>query len=148
MALADLKPYAFTKDTASANGKRSGEARRAKRNADKPPTFDNVQATLNAQLILVKEQIASTRDILNDVNYCYCKECKRGGIEPHHRAQLLKALDSLLDRQRILLNVPAPAPWRIDQRQPKRAITSGPMIELRPASPTTGSVPPTDNQAK
>ena len=107
--IADLLPYKFTKASASLGGIRSGEVRRAKaffkQTFDKPPSPDTVRAALNAQLSLVNEQITLTRDVLNDK-----------AVEPHHRAQLLKALDSLLDRQRILLNVPSPGTLKPERK--------------------------------
>jgi hypothetical protein len=50
--------------------------------------------------------------VLNDRDDHFCPACERGGLEPHHRAQLLKALDSLLDRKRILLGIPGPGSRR------------------------------------
>ena len=126
------KPFTFTDHArASAAGKRSGELRRLRAleqfKADKPPAFDSVQAAVNGQLELVASQINRTRDVLNDSKYRYCKECERGGIEPHHRAQLLKALDTLFDRQRKLLGIGDPAPVKKNERGAR-----GAMIELRP----------------
>jgi hypothetical protein len=126
------RPFTFTDHArASAAGKRSGELRRARAaqlfQADKPPIFDSVQAAINGQLELVASQINRTRDVLNDAKYRYCEECERGGIEPHHRAQLLKALDTLLDRQRKLLGIGDPAPVKRNERGSR-----GAMIELRP----------------
>jgi hypothetical protein len=110
-----LKPFVFDNpEKARAAGKRSGESRRAKAaeraNKDKPPSFNTVQVAANAQLELVGEQIARTRLVLNDERTGYCPCCERSGIEPHHRAQLLKALDTLLDRQRKLLGIRDPGP--------------------------------------
>jgi len=110
----------FNPTTASAAGQRSGQVRRqhAAILAGKPislpvlPPVNQVERTTNAQLDLVANQIKRTRDVLNDNDYRYCEQCERGGVEPQHRAQLLKALDVLLDRQRVLLGIPLPGSRR------------------------------------
>lgn len=56
-------------------------------------------------LEIVEEQIARARTTLND-DTPYCEHCERGGLLASHQAQLLKALDSLLDRRRELLGRP------------------------------------------
>lgn len=75
-------------------------------------------ACIREQLQIVQEQIAATRAELNE-HKPYCPACERGPMEPHHRAQLLKALDTLLDRQRVLNGIPTPG-------------------QLRPTSPRAG----------
>lgn len=116
-----------TPEKASAAGKRSGEARRERAmakqvNGTNPIEPDAVQVALNGQLKLVAEQIAHTRELLNDDDYGYCEHCKRSGIEPHHRAQLLKALDALALWQRKLLGIADPGPRKPapEPRQPRR----------------------------
>jgi len=135
------KPFTFTDHArASAAGKRSGELRRLRAaqllTADKPPAFDSVQATVNGQLELVAGQIKRTRDLLNDDDYRYCKECERGGIEPHHRAQLLRSFATLLEQQRKLLGIGDPAPRKAD----RQARVSAGWIELQPALPSMAPV--------
>jgi hypothetical protein len=98
---------------------RSHEARRQRKESraqtSPAPLTTAHLSTPDARLSLVLEQIDCTRDVLNDDKFNWCPECKRGGIEPHHRAQLLKSLDTLLDRQRELLGIP-----RTGSRRPGR----------------------------
>jgi len=127
-----LRPFAFDKAKATAASKLAHAARwsryiSAAPTKELPPVAANDQAVA-AQLRLVTEQLKRTRDVLNDDKYCYCDKCERGGIEPHHRAQLLKALDTLLDRQRVLLGIPLPGSRRpSSERQDRR-----PIIQLGP----------------
>ena len=105
---------------------------------------DTVSTAILQQLRLVAEQISHTRSVLNDERD-YCPACERSGIEPHHRAQLLKALDTLLDRQRKLLGIPDPGMLRPQAgRTPRQS--PGAWLELPSAScgvqPTTGSGQP------
>jgi hypothetical protein len=145
-----MRPFIFTDPAkASAAGKRSGESRRNKAlerlNCDKPPAFDTVQAAINAQVNLVADQITRTRDVLNDDKSEWCPECERGGIPPHHRAQLLKALDTLLDRQRELLGLPKTGSKRPSSRDDRRRMSfNGPMpIQPQPpAAPACGVAAP------
>lgn len=138
-------------------GIRSGEVRRNRSIArfyrDKEPGEDLVRLQLNEQLDLVKEQIQCTRDLLNDRRHAFCEECKRGGIEPHHRAQLLRALDSLLDRQRELLGVPRagsrrpPPERRADHSRPgavaPRLASAAAPVAAMPAAEPAPPQPPT-----
>ncbi len=111
----------FTSVSARQAGIKSGESRRsflAELKAAKqtlailpPPQPDPVDQAVQRQLKLVAEQIARTRAVLNDETP-YCPACERGPVEPHHRAQLLRALDALLERERILRQIPAPAQLR------------------------------------
>lgn len=114
--LVDVLPYAFTAQTGAEAGKRSGLARRErsylKATFDKPPSVDKVQAELNHQAKLVKQQIELTVNALNG---------KDGEVTHSNRAALLKALDTLLDRQRVLLNVPDPGTNRPRQSRPDRS---------------------------
>jgi hypothetical protein len=71
------------------------------------------------RLELVREQIELTRAVLNDKRVHFCTKCERAGIEPHHRAQLLRALDSLLDRERIILGIPGPG--TLKPQSPRRS---------------------------
>ena len=112
-----LKPFQWNRAEAIEARKRSGEAKaRAKLEAHLDPEviyeISTVKVAIDAQLKLVQEQIVRTRKVLNDDEAEWCTECERGGIQPHHRAQLLKALDALLDRQRKLLGIPDPGSRR------------------------------------
>lgn len=126
MLVQELPPafVPFTVERARLAGIRSGEVRRAKAelriNGDKPPAPNKVQLYMNAQLDLVTKQIERTSEALND-DEPYCEHCKRSGIGPSHRAALLKALDTLLDRQRVLLNVPDPGTNRPRQSRSDRS---------------------------
>lgn len=147
-----LRPFIFSDpERARQAGLRSAEVRRNKRLAKeqqaKPPEPESAIRAVNAQLELVAEQITHTRAVLNDDDYRYCEHCERGGIEPHHRAQLLKALDSLLDRQRKLLGIPDPGalrPGREKSRE-RRSYSdlSSLVVEVQSCGvpPTTNSVP-------
>lgn len=100
------------------------------------PVDNAAEQAINGQLKLVAEQIAHTRTVLNDSKFAWCPACERGGIEPHHRAQLLKALDSLLDRQRILLGLPLPGSLKPgSQRGGRRS-----WYDLPPPAPAPASV--------
>ena len=114
MPIADLVPYQFTKDTGPIMAQRSAEVRRERsiKLNPRPHPYripSNAERAISAQLAIVSEQIKLTRNVLNQET-----------IEHHHRAQLLKALNTLLDRQRILLNVPSPGTLK-PERAMKRA---------------------------
>lgn len=131
---ARLAPFCFTPSAAVIAGKRSGEARRARAaarlaalNAPPAPTPplppDAVPAAVNAQLALVAAQIRNTCAVLDRVAPHHCRHCgKPSGavldMEPHHRAALLRALDSLLDRQRVLLGIPMPGSLKPSSPRP------------------------------
>jgi len=114
-------------------------------------------AVVASQLTIVEQQIASTRTILDDPNVDYCPACERGGIPAHHRAQLLRALDQLLDRQRKLLGIPDPghlrpsAPRETGRRRGPElevlplplALPAAPIPELTAASPCHATQGPT-----
>lgn len=112
----------FDPERARLAGQKSAQVRRQRAldraNAIKPVEPTQVQAAVYEQLKLVAEQIASTRAVLNDDRSDWCEHCERGGMAPHHRAQLLKALDALLDRQRKLLGIADPAPVRASSKKP------------------------------
>ena len=125
----------FTPETASAAGIRSGEARKAnpiQRVRVLPVTNtiaidQNVQTVVKRQLALVREQITHTRARLNDDKAYYCEHCERAGMPENHRAQLLKALDSLLERECDLLGIPGrgsrkPAPERSRPARPSSSL--------------------------
>ncbi len=135
----------FDHERATLAGIRSGQVRRQRAGLQPvtpthKPEPDHVQRAINAQLNLVAEQITRTRAVLNDDKSHWCAVCERGGMEPHHRAQLLRALDSLLDRQRKLLGIPdpgsrKPAPER-RQSSDERPLAPVPCVP----GPTTNSV--------
>ena len=95
---------------------RSQEARRQRKESRAQtkvaPLTTPQLSTPDARLSLVLEQIDRTRDVLNNDKFNWCPECKRGGVEPHHRGQLLRALASLLDQERILRSEPLPGSRR------------------------------------
>ena len=82
---------------------------------DADPGLQEKLACIREQLEIVAEQIKATRLTLND-RAGDCAVCKRSSMEPHHRAQLLKALDTLLDRQRI----PTPGQLKPTQQRSPR----------------------------
>jgi hypothetical protein len=74
------------------------EARRQAELNPPPPVEKPAEALKSGygeELELVCEQIAHTREVLNDRTPA-CRHCERGPLEPQHRAQLLKALDACL----------------------------------------------------
>ncbi len=136
---AGLKPFDHTRATLA--GQRSGQVRRERAGlqpvkAAPVPPASQVQSAINAQLRLVSEQITRTRAVLNDDDAAYCEQCERGGMPPHHRAQLLKALDTLLDRQRKLLGIHDPGP--IKAREPRGNGAGQPYAMLEEAKPACG----------
>lgn len=91
------------------------------------------------ELQIVNEQIAHAREALNDKTP-WCPVCERPELQPHHRAQLLKALDTLLDRRRILSGRPLPGSRKPAPDRPiKRNLvpTPQPVVdeEPRPSNP-------------
>lgn len=137
-----LKPFTWTREEARQAAQRSAILRtqRAAQNKltlNAEPTDLSAQLAVNAQLRIVAEQVSRTRSLLNDDDFRYCEHCERGGVEPHHRAQLLKALDTLLDRQRKLLGIGDPAPRKAERN---RRVSAG-WIELQPALPASAGQP-------
>jgi hypothetical protein len=68
-----------------------------------------------SRLRLLKEQIAGTRRELNNKVMQLCPHCDKPvemRLAAKDRAQLLNALDRLLERERILRGIAAPAPFR------------------------------------
>jgi hypothetical protein len=100
---AHLAPYRFTSANAALMAQRSREARAQRKNGVAPPSSPGIPASAaepNERQELVREQIARTRAVLN------------GRLDPRERAQLLLALDRLLDRERILQGLPLPGSRR------------------------------------
>lgn len=85
----------------------------------------------------MQEQIDQTRKVLNDKTP-YCPACERCELEPHHRAQLLKALDSLLARKSALLGIHLPGP----SKAPRESTRRSPVIVLPQESLDPGPVQP------
>jgi hypothetical protein len=68
-----------------------------------------------SRLRLLKEQIAGMRKELNNKVIQCCPHCSKPvemRLAARDRAQLLNALDRLLERERILRGIAAPAPFR------------------------------------
>lgn len=145
-----LKPFVWTRAEAIQAAQRSVAARQARSalkssNPAPQPSDTIVKDAISAQLRLVAEQVTRTRAVLNDDTAEWCSECERGGIQPHHRAQLLKALDSLLDRQRKLLGIPDPGSRR-PSPEGKRGgsstpVASGPWIPEAQPTPAPAAPP-------
>lgn len=89
-----LLPHAFTKENAAENARKAVISRERFRQG-----LSRLSEPKRARL--VSEQIVRTRKVLN-----------QDDLEPRERAQLLCALDKLLDRERILLSVPLPGSRR------------------------------------
>lgn len=62
---------------------------------------------------------------------------------------LSRAYERMFRAWTYLANIPGPGNMRPESpKKDRRSPTAGPLLELRPAPPTTGSVPPADNQAQ
>jgi hypothetical protein len=134
----------ITSENASELGKRSGEARRNKPVSFLVPVPSNhtilepdIARTVNELLRIVTEQIACTRALLNSEDYRYCEECERGGVEPHHRAQLLKALDNLIERKTILLGIPGPGNLKPTSARPSKRDKLPDPVPIQPGPQNT-----------
>lgn len=113
----------FTKENAREFAKRGAAARlrmlEARKDAAKM-AGDNLPPTLATErLQMMCEQIAHTRRVLN------------GKLAPRDRAQLLLALDRLLERERILRGIPLPGSRRPGRERPQTskpgAVAQGPL---------------------
>jgi hypothetical protein len=80
------------------------------------PVNGREHARQHPRIGLVREQINRTCDVL------------RGELEPRDRAALITALDRLLDRERVLLDVPLPGSRKPSQASPYRS-TVAPLPE-------------------
>jgi hypothetical protein len=138
-------PHRFTPQNARAYAIKSNNSPKRDRRRRKQPTQDIAQPVFSElpqdfsrdvvqELKIVSEQIARAREVLNDRDDHFCSECERGGLEPQHRAQLLKALDALLDRKRILQGRALPGSLRPVST---KAAGKG-LLERAPAAPRTG----------
>lgn len=117
-----LRPFAFDSAKAAICGKLSGEARRRQKH---PLGFSAQPMPSDIRLGLVIEQIALTRDAL-----------LRSSVEAKDRAQLVRALCGLLDRERILRGEPLPGSRKpLPERRPGS--------EDRPLSPKPACGPDT-----
>jgi hypothetical protein len=92
------------------------------------PATDNSQCE---RLALVLEQIALARDTLS------------GKLEAKDRAQMLRALCGLLDRERILRGEPLPGSLKPWAGKPARRVFSDPLPAPGPAVAGTVFEPPT-----
>lgn len=126
----------FTADNAAAMAKRAQEAKqRKKREAQEQGNRAQLPAESREELEIVEEQITRTRKTLNDETpWCPC--CERVSLEPHHRAQLLRALDGLLERRRKLTGRFSPGTLRNPEKPAK------PSSQFQPAAPH--EIPETD----
>lgn len=78
------------------------------------------------RLALLSEQIELTRKCLIAKPKHMCPHCNQGfDMAPKDRAQLLNALDRLLERERVLRCIPAPAPMK-QQRPAMRTLLAAP----------------------
>ena len=110
MELAELptKRGFFTAENAAFYAKKS-HAPDSARNRPEPEPVNIVAIPATAQqpaideLSIVEEQIKRAREELNDETP-FCTKCERPALQPHHRAQLMKALDGFLERRYVLLN--------------------------------------------
>lgn len=126
-SIANLKPYDHAR--AILMGQRSGQVRRERAAMLKrPPAAPQVEPQTDDRLTLLVEQITRTRVSLNDDDCDYCDKCKRSGLQPHHRAALLRALCELLDQQRIARGEPLPGSRRpAQERAPSASSAARPL---------------------
>jgi hypothetical protein len=74
-----------------------------------PTDKDTLQAARTQEVLtLISQQITNATEVLNDEDYRYCEHCKRAGVSPKDRAQLLGALDRLLERERVYRQIAGP----------------------------------------
>jgi hypothetical protein len=110
-----LRRYQFTTATAKAAAAASVEARRIKANPPLPlPAQPDENALLTSKrLKQLSDEIARTIGLLSASPKAFCNKCMQGlEMATKDRAQLLNALDRLLERERILRGIAAPAPFR------------------------------------
>ncbi len=148
----------FTSDTAQLAAIKSVESRRANPvqrvrilQTTNTLAFDqDARAAVKRQLTLVREQITRTRARLNDERLDWCEHCERGGMPDNHRAQLLKALDALCERECDLLAIPGRGSRRPSPEAPRRktytdagptAIAAAPLAPSTAQSDGDGSTP-------
>lgn len=128
----------FNAQTAKLAGKLSGTVRRANRNGNgNERTEKAIDVQNREELAIVNKQIRRTCETLDDRTPA-CDHCKRPALEPHHRAQLLRALDGLLERRRKLTGRFAPGTMR-PQDSPKDKRQAPPSFQM-PA----GEIPESD----
>lgn len=127
-----IKPYAITKENAREFALKSIQVRREKkerlmRELEAKQACVELPPDVAEELKIVEEQIAHARRTLN-CRKPFCPACEREELQPHHRAQLMKALDAFLDRRRILLGRPNPGTLKPTTPRPTKII-SGPVPE-------------------
>lgn len=134
-------PRLFTSQTARLAGRLSAAKRQRQRNeqgnAGAAPKMD---AETRQELAIVNKQIKRTCETLDDETP-YCEHCERPALEPHHRAQLLRALDGLLERRRKLTGRFAPGTMR-PQDSPKDKRQAPPSFHVIPH----GDIPETTGE--
>lgn len=136
----------FDSITARIAGIKSGESRRATpvqflSPAESVQTIaePHIARTVSERLKLLNEQIANTREILNAPPTTFCTECGQGGEMPaQHRAALLRALDSLLEREQDYLQLPGRGQRRPGSFGPKQS-----RARIEPVEPDSASNTPT-----
>lgn len=90
-------PHAFTRENAAENARKATIARQERIAREQAERENDSLTREQERAEMVSEQITRTRKELN------------GTLEPRERAQLLVAMDKLLDRERILRGKPLPA---------------------------------------
>lgn len=131
----------FTAENAADMARRATLARIRGRQAEQAELAGIPRETLE-ELEIVEEQIACTRKELNDrTPACVC--CERPALQPHHRAQLLKALDALLERRRKLTGRFSPGTLRPQDKpkSPSRQVESDPQPTPVPCVPESSPGP-------
>ena len=126
---AQLIPYAFTSESASALSKAGNDKRWAKHRAYKKAVDQSVENPIPLRLALIEEQIARTRIRLNSDD-----------ITDKDRAALLRAIDALIERERILRQIPGP-PKCAPARATRMALPDPVIPPSCGPAPTSNSVP-------
>lgn len=127
----------FTVESATLAGRLSGTVRQLKKereaNGHGKPRLDAETAW---ELKIVEEQLARARKALNDDKEFFCPACERCGMAPSHRAQLMKSLDTFLDRRRELLGRPRLATLKPSTKPPRREVSDPQPTPTRHIEPT------------
>ena len=100
-----------------------------------------VNEEVNRQIDLCNEQIARTRERLNDDKAHWCEHCERGGVDDKARAALLRELRGLMEHLCRLHNIAQAPTSKVTQTKQRRPEPMPePTLPCGPG-PTISSVP-------
>jgi hypothetical protein len=134
----------FNSETARLAGIASGLARRSTKVEflEPVPSIETIiehnrARTVTERLKILGEQIAQTRAVLNAAPKTTCIECGQEEEMPaHHRAQLLRALDALIEREMDLLGLATRPTRKVGHDRPTRLRLPDPTPSCGPDTPT------------